>query len=99
MKKRKKLVWGVLLAAAWAWSSPPAPQVQVTASPLPEMVWSPTANWLGCDQSSATPECAEYGTPTGGVIMMTCCVPRSALGTSDMSACADSGAGRGRTEL
>lgn len=101
MRMSRKASGGVLSVVALLLSVRPAPEVQATSIPgLPGMVWMATANWLNCEQNGPTPECADYGTPSGGMVQMTCCVPRNALGTSDMSACSDQGGlGRARTEL
>lgn len=96
MSRWKVAMSGLMLSAGWMLIHP-APQVEALGSM--DMAWMPTANWLGCDQNGPAPECADYGTPTGGAVMMTCCVPLEALGTSDMSACVGGGTTRGRSEL
>lgn len=99
MNKRKRAPFVLLLLAGSVFAVHPAPSVEALAGPGLEMTWMPTANWLGCDQNGPAPECADYGTPSGSFVQLTCCVPVDALGTSDPSACTGAGAGRGRTEL
>lgn len=95
MTRWKATVGMVVVLTGWIFVQPVS---DVEATGYPEMGWMATANWLGCDQNGPASECADYGTPDGRTVMMTCCVPRDALGTSDMSMC-EGGAVRGRTEL
>ncbi len=99
MKKPQQILRLGLLSVALVWSVQPTPSVQASGSGMPGMTWMATANWLDCDQSGEAPECADYRTPTGNLIWVTCCVPIDALGTSDVDACADGSVYRGRTEL
>ncbi len=100
MTKRKRILWGVLVTVVALLTLRPASHVEAMGGSGSSMIWMTTSNWLNCDQTGPTPECADYGTPTGSTVQMTCCVPRSALGTSDMSACSgDGGQGRDRIEL
>ncbi len=97
MSRSKKAVGIVVLFAGWMMSHP-APEVQAT-DVFPLMIWMPTSDYLQCDQNGPAPECADYGTPTGDMVQMTCCVSRDALGTTDRSACTGTTFTRGRTEL
>jgi hypothetical protein len=64
------------------------------------MMWVATSNWLACDQTSQAKECANWQPPDGSMVYLSCCVPTSALGTSDFEACKDGGRTRsGRPEL
>ncbi len=99
MKKSRIGLSFALLAAALLWSVPPTTTVQASSAGMPGMMWMTTSNWLNCDQTGSTPECADYRTPNGNLIYVTCCVPAGAIGSADLDACADGGFGRGRTEL
>lgn len=99
MKKSKKIALAIFLSAAFlAGMSPVADLLAAAPSPFLDGQWVATADWLGCDQNSAARECAEWTTDSGSMVL-TCCVPTSALGTKDLSACTDGGQVRGRTDL
>lgn len=61
------------------------------------MTWQATADYMNCNQNSSATECAEWKT-ADGVVMMTCCIAPSDLGSSQANACVESGRARGRAD-
>ena len=102
MKMKSKLCLGLVCSAALLVGAIPAAHLPANAFPAigMEMQWTVTSNWLACRPNSANSECANWQTPDGRFVYLSCCVPPSALGTSDFSACTEGGMSRdGRGDL